>query len=105
MTLMLKYHIVEDEIPERGLWNPQISGVGSWNQRRPTSSPFIRSFLSCNYKCTSKVVTPDNKRTMAENTASWSETAQELKEDDNLKLKLLFHKFTVSSTYISYSRS
>ena len=39
-------------------------------------------------KCTSKVVTPDNKITMAENTTSWSETAQDLKEDDSLKLKL-----------------
>ncbi len=43
------------------------------------------------------MVTPDNKRTMAESTASWSETAQELKEDDNLKLELLIHKFTFSS--------
>ena len=40
------------------------------------------------YKCTSKVVTQDNKITMAENTISWSETAQDLKEDDSLKLKL-----------------
>jgi len=48
---------------------------------------------------TSKVVTPDNKRTMAENTASWSETAQELDEDDNLNLKLLIHKFTIPSSY------
>jgi len=40
-----------------------------------------------------------------ENTASGSETAQELKEDDNIKTKLLFHKFTISSTYISYSWS
>ena len=39
-------------------------------------------------KCTSKVVTPDNKITMAKNTTSWSETAQDLKEDDSLKLKL-----------------
>ena len=58
------------------------------------------------YTCSfSKVVTPDNKQTMAENKASWSETAQELKEDDNLKLELLIHKFTISSTYISYSWS
>ena len=45
------------------------------------------------------MVTPDNKRTMAENTASWSETAQELDEDDNLKLKLLIHEFTIPSSY------
>ena len=55
--------------------------------------------ISRNNKCTSKVMTPDNKRTMAENTASWSETAQESKEDDNLKLKLLIHKFTISSIF------
>ena len=55
--------------------------------------------ISRSNKCTSKVVTPDNKRTMAENIASWSETAQESKEDDNLKLKLLFHKFTISSIF------
>ena len=34
------------------------------------------------------MVTPDNKRTMAKNTASWSETAKELDKDDKLKLKL-----------------
>ena len=56
--------------------------------------------ISRSNKCTSKVETPDNKRTMA-----WSETAHELKGDDNLKLKLLIHKFTISSTYISYSWS
>ena len=32
---------------------------------------------------------------MAENTASWSDTAQELDEDDNLKLKLLIHEFSL----------
>jgi len=36
---------------------------------------------------------------MAENTASWSETAQELADDDNLKLKLLTHEFILSSSY------
>ena len=45
------------------------------------------------------MVTTDNKRTMAENTASWSDTAQELDEDDNLKLKLLIHEFTIPSSY------
>ena len=45
-------------------------------------------FISRSNKCTSKVVTPDNKRIMAENTASCTETAQELDEVDNLKLKL-----------------
>ena len=39
-------------------------------------------FMSRSNKCTSKVVTPDSKW----NTASWSETAQEFDEDDNLKL-------------------
>jgi len=40
-------------------------------------------FLSRSNKCTSKVVTLDNKQTMAENTAaSWSETAQELDKDN-----------------------
>ena len=48
-------------------------------------------FTTRSIKCTSKGVTPDNKRTMAENTASWSATAQEFDEDDNLKLKLLIH--------------
>ena len=66
---------------------------------------FYHVIISRSNKCTSKVVTPDNKRTIVENTDSWSETAQELKEDDNLKLKLLIHKFTISSTYISYSWS
>ena len=33
-------------------------------------------------------MTPDNKQTMAENTASCTETAQELDENDNLKPKL-----------------
>ena len=47
----------------------------------------------------SKVVTPDNKRTIAEITASWSETAQELDEHNNLKLKLLIHQFTTPSSY------
>ena len=63
-------------------------------------------FITRSNKC---VVTPDNKRTMAENTASWSETAQELKEDNNLKLKLLIHKFNIPSSYnklnLSYSWS
>ena len=45
------------------------------------------------------MVTPDIKRTMAKNTASWSETARELNEDDNLKLKLLIHNFTIPSSY------
>ena len=54
-------------------------------------------FTSRSNKCTS-VVTPDNKRTMSENTASWSETAQELDEDKNLKIKLLIHKFTIPSS-------
>ena len=53
--------------------------------------------ISRSNKCTSKVVTPDNKRTMAENTASWSETAQESDEDN--KLKLLIHKFTIPLSY------
>ena len=56
-------------------------------------------FICRSNKCTSKVVTPDNKRTMAENTASWSETAQELADDDNLKLKVLIHELTLSSSY------
>ena len=34
---------------------------------------------------TSKVVTPEGKWTMTENTASWSETAQELDKVDNLE--------------------
>ena len=55
--------------------------------------------ISRSNKCTSKVVTPDNKRTMVKNTASGSETAQELDEDDNLKLKLLIHEFTIPSSY------
>ena len=50
-------------------------------------------------KCTTKVVTLDNKWFMAENTAPWSEKAQELNEDNNLKLKLLIHKFTVPLSY------
>ena len=56
-------------------------------------------FISRSNKCTSKVVTPDRKRTMAKNTASWSDTTQELNEDDNLKLKLLIHEFTIPSSY------
>ena len=36
---------------------------------------------------------------MAENKASWSDTAQELDEDDNLKFKLLIHEFTIPSSY------
>ena len=48
-------------------------------------------FTSRSNKCTSNLVTSDNKQTMAENTASWSEIPQELDEDDNIKLKLLFH--------------
>ena len=56
------------------------------------------AFICRSNKCT-KVVIPDNKRTMAENTGSWSETAQELADDDNLKLKLLIHEFTLSSSY------
>jgi len=35
---------------------------------------------------------------MAENTASWSETAEKLDEDDNLKLKLLIHEFSIPSS-------
>ena len=48
-----------------------------------TSNTFViyHVFTTRSKKCTSKVVTPDDKRTMAENTASWSEPAQELKED------------------------
>jgi len=57
------------------------------------------------YKCTSKVVTPDNKRTMAENTASWSETAQELDEDDNLKLNFFSTSLLFLRPTISYSWS
>jgi len=45
-------------------------------------------FTSRSNKCTSKVVTPDNKQTMAKNITSWSETAKELDKDDNFKLKL-----------------
>ena len=47
----LKENIVEDEIPERGLWNPQISGVGSWKQIRPTQLPLLlyTRYLSCKY--------------------------------------------------------
>ena len=45
-------------------------------------------FVSRSNKCTSKVVTPDSKWTMDKNTAFWSETAQELDKDFNLKLKL-----------------
>ena len=50
-------------------------------------------------RSTSKVVTLDSKLTMADNTAFWLETAQELDEDDNLKFKLLIHKFTIPSSY------
>ena len=56
-------------------------------------------FVSRSIKNTFEVVTPDSKWTMAENTAFWSETAQELDKDDNLKLKLLIHKFTIPSSY------
>ena len=50
------------------------------------------------------MVTPDNKRTMAENTAFCSETAQELDKDDNLKLKLLIHEFTLSSLGFPFAK-
>ena len=58
-----------------------------------SSSPLIYFFiyhvhLYRSNKCTSKVVTPDNKQTIAKNTASWLETVQELDEDDTLKLNL-----------------
>ena len=36
---------------------------------------------------------------MAGKTAPWSEKAQELKKDKNLKLKLLIHKFIIPSSY------
>ena len=54
-------------------------------------------FTSRSNKCTYKVVTPDSKQTMAESTASWSETAQESDEDN--KLKLLIHKLTIPLSY------
>ena len=65
----------------------------------PIFFSFITAIIHYVLLSSSKVVTPDNKRTMAENTASWSETAQELADDDNLKLKLLIHEFTLSSSY------
>ena len=42
---------VEDKIHERGLYNPQISSVGSWNQRRRTHLPlhWYPRYLSCIY--------------------------------------------------------
>ena len=45
-------------------------------------------FVSWSNICTFKVVTPDSKWIMAKNTGFWSETAQELDEDFNLKLKI-----------------
>ena len=41
---------------------------------------------------------------MAENTAFCSETAQELDKDDNLKLKLLIHEFTLSSLGFPFAK-
>ena len=76
----------------RGLCNLQKSSVGSCTQKTHHLLHQYTRYLSCVWtkinKCTSKVVTPDNKQTMAKNTASWSETAKELDKDDNLKLKL-----------------
>ena len=98
--------ILEDEIPKREdykIRKPVASDSGTREDLLILISfnrlVIYNVFLSRSNKCTSKVVTPDNKRTMAENTASWSETAQELDEDDNLKLKLLIHEFTIPSSY------
>ena len=86
----LNKYIVEEEFPERWLWNPQISSVVyPWTREDLLNFlsfytlVIFHVFFSRSNKCTSKVVTPDNKQTMAENTASWSETAQKLDEDNS----------------------
>ena len=46
---------------------------------------------------------PRQQTNMAENTASWSETALELDEDKYFKLKLLIHKFTIPTRKKKYN--
>ena len=83
--------ILEDEIPKREdykIRKPVASDSGTREDLLILISfnrlVIYNVFLSRSNKCTSKVVTPG---TMAKNTASL-ESAQELDEDDNLKLKL-----------------
>ena len=51
-------------------------------------------------------MTPDNKRTIAENTGSWSETAQELDQDltisslNFLSTNLLFIRLTIPQLFV-----
>ena len=44
-----KSNIVEDEIPERGLWNPQISSIGSWTREDLAPSTLLHSLFICMY--------------------------------------------------------
>ena len=90
---------IEDGVEER---NPRTRIMKSADQQGrilepektySSSSPFIHLlfimyFTATNNKRTSKVVTPYNKRAMAEDIASWSETALGLDEDNYFKLKL-----------------